>query len=140
MTLIIAMDHTTTRKLDVNPENLASRSFEHFLSVDFLEPVPEMQKRIDLTRPWISWGNERPFRLTRPIPFLRHELRRDQDLTACSIQRGELDVTFGRAAGVDSSPNVGHRRDAFGLPLSLVDLFAIDSTSACDPWPQPIWV
>ena len=130
MTLIIAMDQTTTRELDVNPENLAPRSFEHFLSVDFLEPDPEMQKTIDLMRPWISWGYERPVRL--PFPFLRHELRRDQDLTPCSIQTGELDATIGRKKGIDSSSNARHRGDAFGLPRSYRDLFEIDPTLPSD--------
>ena len=138
--MTIAIDQTTTRELYVNPVDHAHRSSGLFLILDRLEPDPELQTIIHVTRPWMTWAYEREIRFSTPIPFLRNELRRDQDLTPCSIQRGELDVTLGRAASLDSSPNVGHRSNAFGLPLSPVDLFAIDSTSASDPWPKPIWV
>jgi hypothetical protein len=126
MTLINAMDQNTMRELDVHLENRGPRSFGHLLSVDFLQPDPEVQKIIDLARPRMTWGHERPSPL--PFPFLRHELRRDQDLTPCSIQTGELDATFGRSASVDTSSTVRRRSDAFGLQRSYPGFFEIDPT------------
>ena len=130
--MINAMDQNTMRELQVNPENLATLSVGHVLFIDGFEPDTETPDISYMWRPWFSWNYGHEVRLPTPIPFLRHELRRDQDLTPCSIQIGELDATIGRKKGVDSSSSVRRRSDAFGLPFSNLGLFAIETTSPSD--------